>query len=217
MTFSPPSSRILVAEDHQVSRHLLERNLANWGFEVVTAENGLQAAAVLEREDAPPIAIIDWMMPKLDGLEVCARVRRNAQRPYIYLILLTAKAQRDEIARGLEAGADDYVVKPFDPDELRARIKVGQRVVGLERALAKRVADLERALEDVKTLKKLLPICMYCKRIRDDRDYWHQIEEYIHAETGSDFSHGICPHCMSEIRKGHNPLSPQREPTGAAS
>jgi hypothetical protein len=109
------------------------------------------------------------------------------------------------------------VVKPFDPDELRARIKVGQRVVGLERALAKRVADLERAVEDVKTLKKLLPICMYCKRIRDDRDYWHQIEEYIHAETGSDFSHGICPHCMSEIRKGHNPLSPQREPTGAAS
>jgi phosphoserine phosphatase RsbU/P len=217
MTPTPPSSRILVAEDHQVSRHLLERNLGNWGFEVVTAENGLQAAAALEREDAPPIAIIDWMMPKLDGLEVCTRVRRHARRPYIYLILLTAKAQREEIARGLEAGADDYVVKPFDPDELRARIKVGQRVVGLERALAKRVADLERALEDVKTLKKLLPICMYCKRIRDDQDYWHQIEEYIHAETGADFSHGICPHCMAEIRKGHNPLTAQREPTGRAS
>ena len=192
-------NRVLIAEDHYVSRHMLERNLMNWGFEVMTAEDGEAACAILEGPAAPPLAIIDWMMPKMDGLQVCSHVRRNGNRPYVYLVLLTARSQKEEVAAGLEAGADDYVIKPFDPDELRARLKVGQRVVALERTLAKKVTDLEQALADVKKLKGLLPICMYCKRVRDDKDYWHQIEEYIHTETGTDFSHGICPSCMSRI------------------
>lgn len=198
----PDTIRILIAEDHHVSRHLLERNLQNWGFEVITAEDGEAAAEILESPGAPSLAVLDWMMPKMDGVEVCQRVRGHAGRPYIYLIMLTAKSQKEEIAAGLEAGADDYVIKPFDPDELRARLKVGQRVVELERALDKRVRDLETALADVKKLKSLLPICMYCKSVRDDRDYWRQIEEYIHVETGTDFSHGICPHCMEKLTKG---------------
>ena len=196
------SNRILIAEDHYVSRHLLERNLTNWGFTVITAEDGAEAARILEGDDAPSLAILDWMMPKMDGAEVCTHVRQRTGRPYIYLVLLTAKSQKEEIAAGLEAGADDYVIKPFDPDELRARLKVGQRVVELERALEKRVLDLQTALDDVKKLKTLLPICMYCKSVRDDQDYWRQIDEYIHTETGTDFSHGICPHCMDKINKG---------------
>ncbi|MDB6173740.1 MAG: copR [Chthoniobacteraceae bacterium] len=196
------SSRILIAEDHYVSRHLLERNLTNWGFQVVTAENGAKAAEILESDDAPSLAILDWMMPEMDGVEVCTRVRRNPARPYIYLLLLTAKSQKEEIAAGLEAGADDYVIKPFDPDELRARLKVGQRVVDLERTLAKRITDLEMAIDDVQKLKRLLPICMYCKSIRDDGDYWHQIDSYIHEHTGTDFSHGVCPACMDMVRRG---------------
>jgi DNA-binding response OmpR family regulator len=196
------SNRILIAEDHYVSRHLLERNLTNWGFDVVTAEDGARAAEILEADDAPSLAILDWMMPKMDGAEVCTRVRQSSGRPYIYLVLLTAKSQKEEIAAGLEAGADDYVIKPFDQVELRARLKVGQRVVDLERTLARRVDDLQTALADVKKLKGLLPICMYCKSIRDDRDYWHQIEEYIHEETGTDFSHGICPACLERMARG---------------
>jgi DNA-binding response OmpR family regulator len=199
---SPDTNRILIAEDHHVSRHLLERNLQNWGFEVVTAEDGEAAAEILEGPAAPALAVLDWMMPKVDGAEVCQRVRGLGGRPYIYLIMLTAKSQKEEIAAGLEAGADDYVIKPFDPDELRARLKVGQRVVELQRALDKRVQDLEAALADVKKLKSLLPICMYCKSVRDDHDYWRQIEEYIYTETGTDFSHGICPHCMERLTKG---------------
>jgi phosphoserine phosphatase RsbU/P len=199
---SPDTNRILIAEDHHVSRHLLERNLQNWGFEVVSAENGAAAVEILESPGAPAIAVLDWMMPLMDGVEVCQRVRRRTDRPYIYLLLLTAKSQKEEVAAGLDAGADDYVVKPFDPDELRARLKVGQRVVELERALERRVQDLQTALDDVKKLKSLLPICMYCKSVRDDQDYWRQIDEYIHTETGTDFSHGICPHCMEKINKG---------------
>ncbi len=196
-----PITRILVAEDHQVSRHLLERNLQNWGFDVVTAQDGEVAAKILDGDDAPAIAILDWMMPRMDGVEVCKRVRQKHPAPYIYLLLLTAKSQKDEIAAGLDAGADDYVIKPFDPEELRARLKVGQRVVQLERTLEKRVKDLETALNDVKKLKSLLPICMYCKSVRDDGDYWRQIDEYIYTETGTDFSHGICPACMERLHK----------------
>jgi sigma-B regulation protein RsbU (phosphoserine phosphatase) len=197
MNSSP--TRILIAEDHHVSRHLLERNLVNWGFEVVTVEDGEAAANALEKDDAPPIALLDWMMPKMDGAQVCARVRQRQDRPYIYLIMLTAKSQKEDVANGLHSGADDHVIKPFDADELRARLNVGKRVVELERTLAKKVKDLQSALDDVKKLKGLLPICMYCKSIRDDQDYWHQMEEYIHTETGTDFSHGICPKCMAKI------------------
>ncbi len=196
-----PITRILVAEDHQVSRHLLERNLQNWGFDVVTAQDGEVAAEILDGADSPSIAILDWMMPRMDGVEVCRRVRQKHAAPYIYLLLLTAKSQKDEIAAGLDAGADDYVIKPFDPEELRARLKVGQRVVQLERTLEKQVKDLQTALNDVKKLKSLLPICMYCKSVRDDGDYWRQIDEYIYTETGTDFSHGICPACMERMHK----------------
>lgn len=198
---SSESNRILIAEDHYVSRHLLERNLTNWGFEVTSAEDGAAAVEVLEADGAPSLAIIDWMMPHMDGLEVCRRIRSSVGRPYIYLVLLTAKSNKEEIAAGLEAGADDYVTKPFDPDELRARLKVGQRVVELERQLASRVSQLELALTEVRHLKALLPICMYCKSIRDDKDYWHQLEEYIHLETGTDFSHSICPDCLKKVRE----------------
>jgi len=196
---NPDGNRVLVAEDHQVSRLLLERSLVNWGFDVMTAEDGESAIEILNSSNPPSLAIIDWMMPHVDGLGVCRHVRKQTGRPYTYLILLTAKSQKNEITAGLGAGADDYVIKPFDPDELRARLMVGQRVVDLERKLAKKIEDLEVALADVKELKGLLPICMYCKSIRDDKDYWHQIEEYIHHQTGTDFSHGICPNCMAKL------------------
>ena len=94
------------------------------------------------------------------------------------------------------------IIKPFDPDELRARLKVGQRVVELERTLEKKIEDLQTALNDVKKLKRLLPICMYCKSIRDDRVYWREIVEFIYKESGTDFSHGICPACMAKLSKG---------------
>jgi phosphoserine phosphatase RsbU/P len=193
-------NRILVADDHRTTLHFLQRILESWGFEVIAVEDGEAALKILQAEDAPPLALLDRVMPKVDGAEVCALVRKRNHQPYIYMMLLTAMTKKHDIATGLEAGADDSVSKPFDADELGARIRVGQRVVMLERTLQRRVEELEKALADVKKLKQLLPICMYCKNIRDDRDYWRQIEEYIHTETGADFSHGICPDCMERVK-----------------
>ena len=140
-----------------MSRFLLERKLISWGFEVITTEDGEAACALLEGPEPPSIAVLDWEMPRLNGLEACRRLRSRPNAPYVYLVLLSARNQKDEIAEGLEAGFDDYVMKPFDPDELRARLRVGQRVVALERALAKQTGELERALAENQKLKALLP------------------------------------------------------------
>ena len=194
-----PAKRILIADDDLISRHFLERILGSWEFDVQTAEDGEQALEILDSEHAPSIAILDWMMPKIDGASVCARVRRKSDRPYTYLLLLSARSKKEELASGLNSGADDYVVKPYDAEELRARLKVGQRVVALERELQRQVSELEEALAHVRQLKGLMPICMYCKNVRDDTNYWRRVEEYMHQEIGMDFSHGVCPNCLGNF------------------
>ncbi len=186
--------RILIAEDDPVSCKVLETTLRKWGYEVVITTDGAEAWQALQAEAAPSLAILDWMMPELDGVEVCRRVRQKSG-PYTYIIMLTAKGSKEDISTALETGADDYVNKPFDQRELRARVKVGLRVLELERSLARKISELQQALREVRQLKELLPICMYCKKIRDDQNYWHQIESYLHQHTKTDFSHGICPEC----------------------
>lgn len=127
--------RILIAEDDPVSRRLLEALLTKWDYEVIVTTDGKQAWEVLQQEDAPKLAILDWMMPELDGPEVCKRVRARENGAYTYLLLLTAKNQKDDIIRGIGAGADDYVTKPFDANELNARLRAGRRIVDLQAEL----------------------------------------------------------------------------------
>jgi DNA-binding response OmpR family regulator len=186
--------RILIAEDDPVSRRVLETTLQKWGYEVVSVADGEQAWTILAGETPPPLAILDWMMPEVDGIELCRRVRERLPRP-LYLILLTARGSKEDIVTGLDAGADDYVTKPFDREELRARLQVGVRIVTLQAELAERVAELQEALARVKQLQGLLPICSYCKKIRDDQNYWIQVEQYISEHSDAQFSHGICPAC----------------------
>lgn len=193
--------RILIAEDDRVSRRLLESHLLKWGHEVRVAEDGSQALAALQGDDAPELAILDWMMPGMDGVEICRTVRAAASSRPLHIILLTARMGREDLLEGLEAGADDYVTKPFDPRELRARVSVGQRIIELRRDLQERVRQLEEALAQVDHLQGLLPICAYCKKIRDDRNYWHQVENYVTARTAARFSHGICPDCLQNVIK----------------
>ncbi|AMV28407.1 Transcriptional activator protein CopR [Gemmata sp. SH-PL17] len=204
-TVPPPGRRVvaapraLIAEDDPVSRTLLDHTLRGWGYDVVVTRDGNEAWAALLAEDAPNLAILDWMMPGLEGPEVCRRVRALAQPIPTYVILLTARGQSDDIVAGLESGADDYVTKPFDRQELRSRIRVGERVLALQRGLADRVRDLEAVLGQVKELKGLLPICSYCKAVRDDQNYWHRVETYITAHSAARFSHGICPGCWKGV------------------
>ena len=135
--------RILIAEDDPVSRCLLEKTLRKWGHQVVVAEDGLQAWEALQKEDIR-LVVADWMMPGVNGLELCQKVRSTDLGGYVYLILLTIRSGRKDIVEGLVSGADDYVIKPFDPDELRARISTGERIISLERRLREAHKEMER-------------------------------------------------------------------------
>ena len=193
--------KVLIAEDDAISRRVLEAFLRRWGFEVESFEHGGTAWERLQQEDAPSLVILDWMMPELGGVEICRRVRAAGRPQPAYLILLTSRTGSEDIVAGLEAGADDYVTKPFNREELRARVQGGARVVELQRSLAERVEELEQALARVKQLQGLLPICSYCKKIRDDRNYWQQVEAYIGEHSEAVFSHGICPDCFDKFVK----------------
>ncbi|OFW06017.1 MAG: hypothetical protein A3I61_14100 [Acidobacteria bacterium RIFCSPLOWO2_02_FULL_68_18] len=188
---------ILVADDDPLVRRAVEAALA--GRDVRLVADGDAAREALEAADGPLVAVLDWVMPGLTGPEVCRRVRA-APRPIVpYLILLTSRNRPEDLVEGFSAGADDYVFKPFDAAELRARVKVGERIVALHQALADRVGALETALAQVKQLQGLLPICAYCKRIRSGPDYWQQVESYIAEHTDATFTHGICPECFEQV------------------
>ena len=193
--------KILIAEDDEVSRRLLAKSLTGWGHEVVITENGTEAWSILQREDAPGLAILDWMMPEMDGTDVCRQVRLQESATPTYLILLTAKSRKTDIVEGLAAGANDYITKPFDSEELQARVRVGVTVIGLQHNLAERVADLEEALAQVRLLQGILPICSYCKHVRDDQNYWQSVERYVTAHSEAKFSHSICPQCYESVVK----------------
>ena len=190
---------ILIAEDDPVTGEILARTLQRWNYNTMLVVDGAQAWDRLRLATDPTLAILDWMMPGMDGPDVCRRVRQELPLANMYLLLVTARESRGDMVAGLDAGADDYIVKPFDPEELRARVAVGVRVLGLQQKLGERVAELQAALSNVKKLHGLLPICSYCKRIRGDDQYWQQVEGYIAEHSEAQFSHGICPACYATV------------------
>lgn len=194
--------KILIAEDEKISRKILEMTLIKTSYDVVAVEDGLKALASIEKE-VPDMIITDWMMPDLDGAELCRRVRALDLPSYVYIILLTALTQKENIIQGLDAGADDYITKPFERTELLARVKAGERVIQLEKSLRQKNQELSDVLAHVKQLKGLLPICMFCKKIRNDEDYWQKLEEYLSEHTEADFSHSICPECLEKYYPKH--------------
>jgi phosphoserine phosphatase RsbU/P len=191
--------KILIAEDDPISALVLKTNLTNWGHDVVSVVDGLEALKVMLEIDAPRLAVLDWMMPGIEGTEVCRRLRRESFDIAPYVILLTARQGVEEVVKGIAAGADDYLTKPYHRDELRVRLQVGVRIVELQTKLAERVNELERAAEQVKKLEGIIPICGYCKKIRDDHDYWQNVESYVATHSEAEFSHGICPACFVDI------------------
>ncbi|MDQ6786416.1 MAG: response regulator transcription factor [Acidobacteriota bacterium] len=191
--------QILIAEDDPISCRMLQFTLKNWAYDVIVTENGYDALKAFEAEDAPPLAILDVMMPGIDGMEVCRRVRQIERQIPPFIILLTAKDRKEDVIDGIQAGANDYLTKPFNREELRVRLAVGAKMIELQRQLAERVRELEIALTQIKQLQGILPICSYCKNIRDDKNYWQQVETYVAEHTSVQFSHGICPDCYEQV------------------
>lgn len=190
--------RILVADDDPTMLTLLERLLRNEGFQVVSAPDGSTAWKHLERPDAPPLALLDWIMPGLSGIEICHRARALKRPSPTYLIMLTALTRTEDAVDALDKGADDYITKPFNQAELHARIRAGLRIVELQKALADRVRELEEATQHIEQLQGILPICSYCKKIREDDNYWEAVERYFSEHSNVQFTHSICPACLRE-------------------
>ena len=203
-------TRVLVAEDNEKTRTALVFLLQRHGYDVTVVNDGQAALDILLGPNPPHVALLDWEMPRLDGLHVCMAVRTMPTRQYTYIVMLTAHDQASDVLAAFAAGVDDFLSKPVDSAQLLARLRCGERVLALEERGAARIAELEKALAEIHQLQRLLPICMYCKKVRDGSDYWHEIEAYIHRHTGTDFSHGVCPECMAAV------VEPQSQATPAA-
>ena len=175
--------KILVAEDDKVSRLVLSTGLRRLGYSVVDTEDGQEALRLFQEGDVHMV-ITDWMMPNLDGIGLCRSIRSGNGPKYTYIIMLTALGGKENYLEGMDAGADDFITKPFDMDQLKARLRVAERVLNLQ--------------AEVRQLQGLLPICAYCKRIRTDDDSWQPIEVYVSEQTDASFSHGICPDCREQ-------------------
>ena len=191
--------KILIADDDPVLRTVLNGTLSESGYEVIETCDGVAAWDALRQVDGPKIAILDWGIPGMDGTEVCRRAREEPRTVGSYLILLTARLGEAEVAEGLDAGASDYLTKPFNDRELLARVRVGLRVLELQDKLSRRVSELEEALRQVKQLRELLPICGWCKKVRDDKNYWLNLETYFELNSEIKVTTGICPDCSKRL------------------
>ena len=177
--------KILAVEDDLVARAVLHQALRRLGHEIVDARDGAEALRLLEKE---PVRVIvsDWMMPEMDGLALCRAVRARVDADYVYFILLTGRtADVDNQREAIEAGVDDFLSKPLNSQDIWMRLRVAERIL--------------RYATEVRQLEAFLPICGYCKKIRDDQNYWQQIESYINERTGTDFSHSVCPDCYQRV------------------
>jgi DNA-binding response OmpR family regulator len=190
--------RVLIAEDSRSYRKILASNLHKCGYELIQCSDGDETWDELMKNDAPQLIILDWMMPGKSGVDICRDLRKLNDNSFRYIILQTSCDNQSDIIEGLEAGADDYIIKPYNYTEFEHRVKAGARIVKLELSLQKKINELQNALDNVKQLQGFLPICAWCKKIRDDKQYWHSLENYLEDHSDAVLSHGICPDCRKE-------------------
>jgi len=201
--------RVLVAEDDAASRRRLERTLQRWGFEVFTARDGREA---LEQYKAvrPQIALVDWLMPELDGVEVCREIRSMPEGDLTQLILVSSRAERTDVVRGLESGADAHLAKPWTNDDLRAYLAVAERVLQRQRTLRVLVSELEAALRQ-RGGDDPVSMCSYCRQVLSAPDRWMPLEQFLCEHTSIRFSHGICPTCFVGVRREWDQFAGEHE------
>lgn len=187
---------MMAVDDNPLNLQLLVEGLGNM-FQIVCCTDGNEAVALVEACH-PELILLDIQMPGMSGYEVLQKIKEIEAVKDVPVIFLTAMSQLEDEIKGLEYGAVDYITKPFDMRIVKMRVKTQLELRRKTRLLEERTKQLEAALEDLRTLKEIIPICMYCKKIRDDDGYWNQLEAYIAKHTGSNFSHGICPECLRE-------------------
>jgi phosphoserine phosphatase RsbU/P len=175
--------KVLIAEDDPASRFVLATRLRRFGHDVLVARDGREAWELFQHHQ-PRLVVTDWMMPELNGLDLCRKIRAVETDQYTYIIILTALTGRSNYLQGMEAGADDFLTKPFDVEALQARLRAGERIVSLQAS--------------VDNLEGLLPICVYCKKIRDGEQQWQQLEQFVTQRTEAAFSSTLCPTCASK-------------------
>ncbi len=178
--------KILIAEDDPFTRLVLQKAVESAGHEVIPAVDGLDAFEKYCVSGAR-VVVSDWEMPELSGLELCQIIRERPSVEYTYFIMLTAvHCSSQEYREAMDAGVDDFMTKPVDADTLRIRLRVAERIL--------------KYANQVRQLESLLPICSYCKKIRDEDNQWQQLEMYLHHHTGTEFSHGVCPQCLEIVK-----------------
>ena len=175
--------KVLIVEDDPFFLRVLHKRITNEGYQVMTAADGREGMKAIVTFE-PDLVISDWMMPEMDGLDLCRQIRADRQDRYTYFILLTGRSGKDSYLTAMDAGIDDFITKPVDGDELKARLRVAERILGLR--------------ERMDALEGLLPICSYCKRIRNDQEQWSALEGYIEKRSRAEFSHGVCPDCYKK-------------------
>lgn len=200
MPMHTPSERlrILVLDDDAMTRLTLESVIRGAGWSPMATADPELAFDMLTGPDAPPIALIDWHMPTVSGLDVCRRVREADPTARPYLIFVTANSSSSDIVTGLDAGADGYMTKPIAANELQARVRAGLRTIALQQDLRTRLEEARAESARTKPLRELLPICCYCRRIRDERQQWSSLEQYLTERIDVRFTHGFCPTCFED-------------------
>jgi sigma-B regulation protein RsbU (phosphoserine phosphatase) len=180
--------KILLAEDDPVAAKILQRALESFGHDVLAVSNGDEAWQKFDR-DPVRLIVSDWIMPGMDGLDFCRKVRERPRTPYTYFILLTSQETGPgNYDLATNAGVDDFLSKPLDRPTIRMRLRVAERIL--------------LYTTEIRQLKDLIPICAYCRKIRNDDNYWQRVETYINEQTGSNFTHGICPECSKTLLAG---------------
>jgi CheY-like chemotaxis protein len=177
--------KILIAEDDPVAAKILHRSLESLGHQVVGTADGAEAWEVFDREPVR-VVVSDWFMPRLDGLALCQKIRARPRTLYTYFILLTSQETGPEnYDLATAAGVDDFLTKPLDRPTIRMRLRVAERILGFT--------------TEIRQLRDMIPMCAYCRKIRNDGNYWQMVETYINEQTGSNFTHGICPECHAKL------------------
>ena len=188
--------KLLVAEDEYTTRLTVQVILEQWGYRVDSVEDGAAAWKILQRADGPQIAILDWEMPTLSGQELCHKVKMLERDTPVYVIMLTGRDAQADILQGFDAGADDYITKPFDENELRARVRVAERLVSIQEELAISNNELRAVLDHVEMLQASVPVCTSCLKIQHLNEQWKSVKGYVDEQDDPRFLYTTCPECL---------------------